>query len=106
MSEVSIENPTAIPQATLRKLKRTLGRLKRRCGLPVDVVVRFKRSSRYHGQAWYEGGVGYILLDSSRCAVCVEDTLVHEWAHLMVPKANHGPSWGAAFARAYTASLG
>jgi hypothetical protein len=106
MSKATFENPTAIPQATLRKLQLTLGRLRKSCGLPVDVVVRLRRSSKYHGQAWMQDGVGRIDLDPTRCVACLKDTLVHEWAHLMRPKANHGPAWGAAFAKAYSAVYG
>ena len=77
--------------------------------LPVDlpVVVRVRAMPGHHGTAEKLEGYYRITVEISKCGECRLDTLVHEWAHLMTrwDAAEHGPSWGVNYAKAYSCVL-
>ena len=101
---VRVEGQRLVTKEVLGRLKRTIRRLKTSCPLRRDMLVSIEHMPGLHGQAWVTAdGVALVRLDASKCRYCVADTLSHEWAHLMVPKATHGPAWGLAYSRCYRA---
>lgn len=64
----------------------------------------------YYGRAWLrESGVAVVSLREDLAGVVAEDTLAHEWGHVLAWRRHgediedHGAEWGAAYADAYRA---
>ncbi len=60
------------------------------------------RNNKYFG--WVEtsrrGPIVYVVLNKYPTEI-VEDTLLHEWPHCMVPKGGHPPAYWQAYGRVY-----
>lgn len=76
----------------------------------VDGLIESEHARALTSQA----GNGWLIqLDRRLTGFALADTIVHEWAHMLAPSANHedhlatcgghGPQWGVEFSRAYRA---
>lgn len=79
---------------------------------PVVVEVKDGLADKgYWGMEWWdeEQGVYRIEIEAAQPFYSILDTLVHEWAHVMVHDAcqagGHDALWGVAYARAYRIAL-
>lgn len=94
------------------KLSDALDRLRtlEPCDMPVTVriVAAYKLGDDYGRSS--KGEKRYTIMLARRpCEGCMIDTLIHEWGHCLAPWSNcddHGPEFGVAYARAYTAVMG
>ena len=89
-------------------MKPTLQKLFQRLALiaPTDkpVLIRVVRLRGMYGDCELRKGCYRIRIDSRLSGVVLEDTLMHEWAHARSwwEQIEHGPAWGAEYARLLT----
>jgi hypothetical protein len=104
--KIRVSGQERISAKARRMLWTRLKRLGRACHLERDLWVQIKPDKKYHGQAWKSRRLARITLTPVECEECVQDTLTHEWAHLMQEGSEepHGPGWGVAYAKCYRAA--
>lgn len=77
---------------------------------PVDIKVDIRRypCKKYDGSTRFNGSKAYVRINSKATIGMQVDTLLHEWAHvLMFNEAfTHGPTWGQFHASLYSATEG
>lgn len=81
--------------------------LRQRCPVGHPVTIQVKDADGYHGYAERRSGRFFIVISEDLSPEAAEDTLIHEWAHLMtwgMEDDMHGPLWGQAYAKAYRAT--
>jgi hypothetical protein len=90
-------------KSNLAKLKRMEDRLRKGCKTKKPVEVTYEPMRSLYG--WCDDTddlKGYVIaISTSYGYECAVDTLMHEWAHAMYPRGQHGSGWGKAFAKAY-----
>lgn len=82
--------------------------------LPVRVYLRDRLPDGHVGECWrvdYNGrGHHFVIVVTRRSWDVMKDTLLHEWSHALAPwrgngAPDHGPEWGLAMSKVYSAAV-
>jgi hypothetical protein len=106
---VAKHKPRVWTAKQLAKWKRAIGELRRECvgPVPIKTVRRCKLVNKTAGLCHQWPTHCSIYINNNLDLQAALDTLIHEWAHVLVSPINleHGPAWGVAYAHCYRTVL-
>jgi len=72
---------------------------------PIEVEIEVKVLPNHMGLVRCVRGKYYIEIDKLLSTWYQIETLIHEWAHVLIQNGEHNDAWGIAYAKIYTAFL-